>query len=144
MQIHRNNSPVDYTEQYIEDKRKDILSHNRKRSKAILRTLFKHCTEPDSGTLVPEQIKFMIRCLIETALLFEEESLETFNNLPEEDKIKLEADYLSTSSLDYINNYSPLTNRGTPVETIKSFYTRQEELDKSTREKAIDYLNRTT
>ena len=140
MEIHRNNAIKDYTEEFVENKRNDILSHNRKRVKAILRALYNHCTNPELGILVPEQIKFMIRNILEAAFMFEQESLEIFNELSEEDKIKLEANFLSSKDLEYMSSHTVNSAKGTPKDTVESFYKKQEEIDKEIRKKALEYL----
>ena len=129
------------TEEYIEDKRKDILEHQRKYAKIALRKLLNHCIHPEEEVFVPEQIKFMTRNLMNIVMTFEREALETFNNLPEEDRVRLTADYLKNKEYKTMVKENPVI-RSTPPELIEEFYNRQAELDKETREQAIKFINR--
>lgn len=130
-----------YTEEYIEDKRKDVLEHQRKYAKVVLRKLLRHCIHPEEEIFVPEQIKFMTRNLMNIVMTFEREALETFNNLPEEDRVRLTADYLKNREYKTMIKENP-SIRSTPPELIEEFYNRQAELDKETREQALKFINR--
>lgn len=130
-----------YTEEYIEDKRKDVLEHQRKYAKVVLRKLLNHCIHPEEEVFVPEQIKFMTRNLMNIVMTYEREALETFNNLPEEDRVRLTADYLKNREYKTMIKENP-ASRSTPPELIEEFYNRQAELDKQTREQAIKFINR--
>ena len=94
MDIQKSGEHRIYTEEYLEDKRKDILEHQRKYAKIALRKLLRHCIHPEEEVFVPEQIKFITRNLMNIVMTFEREALETFNDLPEEDRARLTADYL--------------------------------------------------
>ena len=141
MDIQKSGEHRLYTEEYIEDKRKDILEHQRKYAKIALRKLLNHCIHPEEEVFVPEQIKFMTRNLMNIVMTFEREALETFNNLPEEDRVRLTADYLKNKEYKTIVKENPVI-RSTPPELIEEFYNRQAELDKETREQAIKFINR--
>ena len=140
MDIQKSGEHRLYTEEYIEDKRKDILEHQRKYAKVVLRKLLNHCIHPEEEVFVPEQIKFMTRNLMNIVMTFEREALETFNNLPEEDRVRLTADYLKNREYKTMIKENP-TIRSTPPELIEEFYNRQAELDKETREQAIKFMN---
>lgn len=141
MDIQKSGEHRLYTEEYIEDKRKDILEHQRKYAKIALRKLLNHCIHPEEEVFVPEQIKFMTRNLMNIVMTFEREALETFNNLPEEDRVRLTADYLKNKEYKTIVKENPVI-RSTPPELIEEFYNRQAELDKETREQALKFINR--
>ena len=141
MDIQKSGEHRVYTEEYIEDKRKDVLEHQRKYAKIALRKLLNHCIHPEEEVFVPEQIKFMTRNLMDIVMTFEREALETFNNLPEEDRARLTADYLKNKEYKTMVKENPVI-RSTPPELIEEFYNRQAELDKETREQAIKFLNR--
>ena len=141
MDIQKSGEHRLYTEEYIEDKRKDILEHQRKYAKIALRKLLNHCIHPEEEVFVPEQIKFMTRNLMNIVMTFEREALETFNNLPEEDRVRLTADYLKNKEYKTMIKENPAI-RSTPPELIEDFYNRQAELDKETREQAIKFINR--
>ena len=141
MDIQKSGEHRLYTEEYIEDKRKDILEHQRKYAKIVLRKLLRHCIHPEEELFVPEQIKFMTRNLMNIVMTFEREALETFNDLPEEDRARLTADYLKNKEYKTMVKENPVI-RSTPPELIEEFYNRQAELDKETREQAIKFLNR--
>ena len=141
MDIQKSGEHRVYTEEYIEDKRKDVLEHQRKYAKIALRKLLNHCIHPEEEVFVPEQIKFMTRNLMDIVMTFEREALETFNNLPEEDRARLTADYLKNKEYKTMVKENPVI-RSTPPELIEKFYNRQAELDKETREQAIKFLNR--
>lgn len=140
MDIQKSGEHRVYTEEYIEDKRKDILEHQRKYAKIALRKLLNHCIHPEEEVFVPEQIKFMTRNLMNIVMTFEREALETFNNLPEEDRVRLTADYLKNREYKTMIKENP-ASRSTPPELIEEFYNRQAELDKETREQAIKFIN---
>ena len=141
MDIQKSGEHRVYTEEYIEDKRKDILEHQRKYAKIALRKLLNHCIHPEEEVFVPEQIKFMTRNLMNIVMTFEREALETFNDLPEEDRARLTADYLKNKEYKTMIKENP-ASRSTPPELIEEFYNRQAELDKETREQALKFLNR--
>ena len=141
MDIQKSGEHRLYTEEYIEDKRKDILEHQRKYAKVVLRKLLNHCIHPEEEVFVPEQIKFMTRNLMNIVMTFEREALETFNNLPEEDRVRLTADYLKNKEYKTMVKENPVI-RSTPPELIEEFYNRQAELDKETREQAIKFINK--
>ena len=140
MDIQKSGDHRLYTEEYIEDKRKDVLEHQRKYAKVVLRKLLNHCIHSEEYVFVPEQIKFMTRNLMNIVMTFEREALETFNNLPEEDRVRLTADYLKNKEYKTIVKENPVI-RSTPPELIEDFYNRQAELDKETREQAIKFIN---
>ena len=141
MDIQKSGEHRIYTEEYIEDKRKDVLEHQRKYAKIALRKLLSHCIHPEEEVFVPEQIKFITRNLMNIVMTFEREALETFNDLPEEDRVRLTADYLKNKEYNTIIKENP-GKRSTPPELIEEFYNRQAELDKETREQAIKFINR--
>ena len=141
MDIQKSGEHRVYTEEYIEDKRKDVLEHQRKYAKIALRKLLNHCIHPEEEVFVPEQIKFMTRNLMNIVMTFEREAIETFNDLPEEDRVRLTADYLKNKEYKTMVKENPVI-RSTPPELIEEFYNRQAELDKETREQAIKFLNR--
>ena len=141
MDIQKSREHRVYTEEYIEDKRKDILEHQRKYAKIALRKLLNHCIHPEEEVFVPEQIKFMTRNLMNIVMTFEREALETFNDLPEEDRARLTADYLKNKEYKTMIKENP-ASRSTPPELIEEFYNRQAELDKETREQAIKFINK--
>ena len=141
MDIQKSGEHRIYTEEYIEGKRKDVLEHQRKYAKIALRKLLNHCIHPEEEVFVPEQIKFITRNLMNIVMTFEREALETFNDLPEEDRVRLTADYLKNKEYKTMAKENP-GNRSTPPEIIEDFYNRQAELDKETREQALKFLNR--
>ena len=141
MDIQKSGEHRVYTEEYIEDKRKDVLEHQRKYAKIALRKLLNQCIHPEEEVFVPEQIKFITRNLMNIVMTFEREALETFNNLPEEDRVRLTADYLKNREYKTMIKENP-ASRSTPPELIEEFYNRQAELDKETREQAIKFINR--
>lgn len=141
MDIQKSGEHRLYTEEYIEDKRKDVLEHQRKYAKIALRKLLNQCIHPEEEVFVPEQIKFITRNLMNIVMTFEREALETFNNLPEEDRVRLTADYLKNREYKTMIKENP-ASRSTPPELIEEFYNRQAELDKETREQAIKFINR--
>lgn len=141
MDIQKSGEHRIYTEEYIEGKRKDVLEHQRKYAKIALRKLLNHCIHPEEEVFVPEQIKFITRNLMNIVMTFEREALETFNNLPEEDRVRLTADYLKNKEYKTMVKENPVI-RSTPPELIEEFYNRQAELDKETREQALKFLNR--
>ena len=141
MDIQKSGEHRIYTEEYIEDKRKDVLEHQRKYAKIVLRKLLRHCIHPEEEVFVPEQIKFMTRNLMNIVMTYEREALETFNNLPEEDRVRLTSEYLKNKEYRTMIKEKPVI-RSTPPELIEEFYKRQAELDKEIREQAIKFINR--
>ena len=141
MDIQKSGEHRVYTEEYIEDKRRDVLEHQCKYAKVAIRKLLNHCIHPEEYVFVPEQIKFMTRNLMNIVMTFEREALETFNDLPEEDRVRLTAYYLKNKEYKTMVKENPVI-RSTPPELIEEFYNRQAELDKETREQAIKFINR--
>ena len=76
-------------------------------------------------------------CIIKIAILI---FIETFNNFPKEDRVRLTAEYLKNKEYRTMIKENPVI-RSTPPELIEEFYKRQAELDKETREQAIKFIN---
>lgn len=130
----------DYTDEFLENKRNDVLAHQRKYMKKALKHLFLHCTHPELGVFTPEQIKFMTRKMIEIALNYEQAALSVFNDLPEEERINLTENYIQNLEYGYLSQHNK-GNRTMTAESIEDFYKRQQELDIEIRNKALEHLN---
>ena len=126
----------DNTPEYLENITLNVLTNKRKYIKIGLRTLMQHYK--GEIALHPKQIQFIIKNILESALYFEEKSMEVYEDLPEDIKQRIN---------DYYENYlkfSSKTNEGqtrkTPPDIIDAFNSKQEENNKRVHDNAKQYL----
>ena len=126
----------DNTPTYLENITFNVLSNKRKYIKIGLRTLMQHCK--GEIALHPKQIQFIIKNILESALYFEEKSMDAYNDLPEDLKQKINKYYEGHLA------FSAKTNEGqtrkTPPDIIESFNRRQEENNNRVHQEAKEYI----
>ena len=124
------------TAEYLENVTLNVLTNKRKYIKIGLRTLMQHCK--GEIALHPKQIQFIIKNILESALYFEEKSMDAYNDLPEDDKQKINKYYEGHLAFSVKTNEGQ--TRKTPPEIIDAFNDRQEQNFKRAHEKAKDYI----
>lgn len=88
--------------------------------------------------LHPKQIQFIIKSILESVLYFEDVSMETFNDLPEDIKQKINKYY--EGHLAFSANTNEGQTRKTPPDIIESFNRKQEENNKRVHDTAKEYI----
>ena len=124
------------TAEYLENVTLNVLTNKRKYIKIGLRTLMQHCK--GEIALHPKQIQFIIKNILESALYFEEKSMDAYNDLPEDDKQKINKYYEGHLAFSVKTNEGQ--TRKTPPDIIESFNRRQEENYERAHDTAKQYL----
>ena len=126
----------EYTEDYLNNKEYEILTNQTKYIKVGLKHLMMHYK--GERYLHPKQIQFIIKNVIQSALYFEEKSMDAYNDLPEDLKQKINKYYEGHLA------FSAKTNEGqtrkTPPDIIESFNRRQEENNNRVHQEAKEYI----
>ena len=126
----------DNTPTYLENVTLNVLTNKRKYIKIGLRTLMQHYK--GEIALHPKQIQFIIKNILESALYFEEKSMDAYNDLPEDLKQKINKYYEGNLA------FSPKTIEGqtrkTPPDIIESFNRWQEENNNRVHQQAKEYI----
>ena len=126
----------DNTPAYLENITFNVLTNKRKYIKIGLRTLMQHYK--GEIALHPKQIQFIIKNILESALYFEEKSMEVYDNPPADIKQKINKYYEGHLA------FSAKTNEGqtrkTPPDIIDAFNNRQEENNKRVHDTAKEYI----
>ena len=124
------------TREYLENETYRRLTNQSKFIHVGLRNLMQHYK--GEKYLHPQQIKFIIKAILESTLYFEEVSMKTYEDLPKDLKQRIE---------EYYNNnlaFSVKTNEGqtrkTPPDIIESFNRRQEENNNRVHQEAKEYI----
>ena len=124
------------TPEYLENITLNVLTNKRKYIKIGLRTLMQHYK--GEIALHPKQIQFIIKNILESALYFEEKSMEAYNDLPEDIKQKINKYY--EEHLAFSVKTNEIQTRKTPPDIIKSFNRRQEENNIRVHQEAKEYI----
>ena len=124
------------TPEYLENITFNVLTNKRKYIKIRLRTLMQHYK--GEKYLHPKQIQFIIKAILESVLYFENVSMETFNDLPEDIKQKINKYY--EEHLAFSVKTNEVQTRKTPPEIIDAFNNRQEENNKRVHDTAKEYI----
>lgn len=90
--------------------------------------------------LHPQQIKFIIKAILESALYFEEVSMKAYEDLPKDLKERIEEYY--QNNLEFSVKTNEVQTRKTPPEIIESFNRKQEENNKRVHDTAKQYLEK--
>ena len=124
------------TAEYLENETYRRLTNQTKFIHVGLRNLMQHYK--GEKYLHPKQIQFIIKNILESALYFEQKSMEVYEDLPEDIKQRIN---------DYYENYlkfSSKTNEGqtrkTPPDIIDAFNSKQEENNERVHNTAKEYL----
>ena len=126
----------DNTPEYLENITLNVLTNKRKYIKIGLRTLMQHYK--GEIALHPKQIQFIIKNILESALYFEEKSMEAYNDLPEDIKQKINKYY--ENYLKFSSKTNEGQTRKTPPEIIDAFNNRQDENYERVHDTAKQYL----
>ena len=124
------------TPEYLENITFNVLSNKRKYIKTGLKHLMMHYK--GERYLHPKQIQFIIKNILESALYFEEKSMEVYDNLPADIKQKINKYYEGHLAFSVKTNEGQ--TRKTPPDIIESFNRRQEENNKRAHDNAKQYL----
>lgn len=126
----------DNTPEYLENITLNVLTNKRKYIKIGLRTLMQHYK--GEIALHPKQIQFIIKNILESALYFEEKSMDAYNDLPEDIKQKINKYY--EEHLEFSVKTNEVQTRKTPPDIIDAFNNRQEENYKRAHDDAKEYI----
>ena len=126
----------DNTPEYLENITLNVLTNKRKYIKIGLRTLMQHYK--GEIALHPKQIQFIIKNILESALYFEEKSMEAYNDLPEDIKQKINKYY--ENYLKFSSKTNEGQTRKTPPEIIDAFNNRQDENYERVHDTAKEYI----
>lgn len=126
----------DNTPEYLENITLNVLTNKRKYIKIGLRTLMQHYK--GEIALHPKQIQFIIKNILESALYFEEKSMEAYNDLPEDIKQKINKYY--EEHLAFSVKTNEVQTRKTPPEIIDAFNNKQEENNVRVHQEAKEYI----
>ena len=124
------------TAEYLENETYRRLTNQSKFIHIGLRNLMQHYK--GEKYLHPQQIKFIIKAILESTLYFEEVSMETFNDLPEDIKQKINKYY--EEHLEFSVKTNEVQTRKTPPEIIDAFNRRQEENNNRVHKEAKEYI----
>ena len=126
----------DNTPAYLENITFNVLTNKRKYIKIGLRTLMQHYK--GEIALHPKQIQFIIKNILESALYFEEKSMEAYNDLPEDIKQKINKYY--EEHLAFSVKTNEVQTRKTPPEIIDAFNKKQDENNVRAHQEAKEYI----
>ena len=126
----------DNTPEYLENITLNVLTNKRKYIKIGLRTLMQHYK--GEIALHPKQIQFIIKNILESALYFEEKSMDAYNDLPEDIKQKINKYY--EEHLEFSVKTNEVQTRKTPPEIIDAFNDKQEENNVRAHQEAKEYI----
>ena len=124
------------TAEYLENETYRRLTNQSKFIHVGLRNLMQHYK--GEKYLHPKQIQFIIKSILESTLYFEQKSMETFNDLPEDVKQKINKYY--ENYLKFSSKTNEGQTRKTPPEIIESFNRRQEENNIRVHQEAKEYI----
>ena len=124
------------TSEYLENETYRRLTNQTKFIHIGLRNLMQHYK--GEKYLHSKQIQFIIKNMLEAILYFEEVSMETFNDLPEDIKQRINKYY--EEHLAFSVKTNEIQTRKTPPEIIDAFNNKQEENNKRAHDTAKQYL----
>lgn len=124
------------TAEYLENETYRRLSNQTKFIHIGLRNLMQHYK--GEKYLHPQQIKFIIKSILEATLYFEQKSMETFNDLPKDLKQRIEEYYQNNLAFSVKTN--EIQTRKTPPEIIDEFNAKQEENNGRVHQEAKEYI----
>ena len=126
----------DNTPAYLENITFNVLSNKRKYIKTGLKHLMMHYK--GERYLHPKQIQFIIKNILESALYFEEKSMEVYEDLPKDLKQRIEEYY--HNNLEFSVKTNEGQTRKTPPDIIESFNRKQEENYERAHDDAKEYI----
>lgn len=125
------------TPEYLENETFTRLTNMRKYIKVGLRHLMMHYKGEE--LLHKNQIKFIVKNVLQSALYFEKKAMETYDSLPDSTKEELETYYQEHLAFTPKPEYS---SRQTPPDIIKGFNEKFEDNIKRAHEDAKEYLEK--
>ena len=124
------------TAEYLENETYRRLTNQTKFIHVGLRNLMQHYK--GEKYLHPQQIKFIIKAILESTLYFEEVSMKAYEELPKDLKQRIE-DYYH-NNLEFSVKTNEVQTRKTPPEIIDAFNRKQEENYERAHDNAKEYL----
>lgn len=124
------------TAEYLENETYRRLTNQSKFIHIGLRNLMQHFK--GEKYLHQKQIQFIIKNMLEATLYFEEVSMETFNDLPEDIKQKINKYY--EEHLEFSVKTNEVQTRKTPPDIIDAFNNKQEENNVRVHQEAKEYI----
>ena len=124
------------TAEYLENETYRRLTNQSKFIHIGLRNLMQHFK--GEKYLHSKQIQFIIKNMLEAILYFEEVSMETFNDLPEDIKQKINKYY--EDHLAFSVKTNEIQTRKTPPEIIDAFNSKQEDNNVRVHQEAKEYI----
>ena len=124
------------TSQYLENETYRRLTNQTKFIHVGLRNLMQHFK--GEKYLHPQQIKFIIKAILESTLYFEEVSMKAYEDLPKDLKQRIEEYYQNNLAFSVKTNEGQ--TRKTPPDIIDAFNRRQEENNEKVHDTAKEYL----
>ena len=126
------------TAEYLENETYRRLTNQSKFIHIGLRNLMQHYK--GEKYLHPQQIKFIIKAMLESTLYFEEVSMKAYEDLPKDLKQRIEDYYQNNLAFSVKTN--EIQTRKTPPEIIDAFNDKQEENSKRVHDTAKQYLEK--
>ena len=124
------------TAEYLENETYRRLSNQTKFIHIGLRNLMQHFK--GEKYLHPQQIKFIIKAVLESTLYFEEVSMKAYEDLPKDLKQRIEEYYQNNLAFSVKTN--EVQTRKTPPEIIDAFNKKQDENNVRAHQKAKEYI----
>lgn len=124
------------TAEYLENETYRRLTNQSKFIHIGLRNLMQHFK--GEKYLHPQQIKFIIKAVLESTLYFEEVSMKAYEELPKDLKQRIEDYYQNNLAFSVKTN--EVQTRKTPPEIIDAFNSKQEDNYKRAHDNAKQYL----
>ena len=126
------------TREYLENETYRRLTNQTKFIHVGLRNLMQHYK--GEKYLHTQQIKFIIKAILESTLYFEEVSMKAYEDLPKDLKQRIE-DYYH-NNLEFSVKTNEVQTRKTPPEIIDAFNRKQEENYEKVHDTAKEYLEK--
>ena len=124
------------TAEYLENETYRRLSNQTKFIHIGLRNLMQHYK--GEKYLHPQQIKFIIKAILESTLYFEEVSMKAYEELPKDLKERIEEYYQNNLAFSVKTN--EIQTRKTPPEIIDAFNRKQEDNNVRAHQEAKEYI----
>lgn len=124
------------TKEYLENETYRRLTNQSKFIHVGLRNLMQHYK--GEKYLHPQQIKFIIKAILESTLYFEEVSMKAYEELPKDLKERIEEYYQNNLAFSVKTN--EVQTRKTPPEIIDAFNRKQEENYERAHDNAKEYI----
>ena len=126
----------DNTKEYLENETYRRLTNQSKFIHIGLRNLMQHFK--GEKYLHPQQIKFIIKAILESTLYFEEVSMKAYEELPKDLKERIEEYY--HNNLEFSVKTNEVQTRKTPPEIIDAFNAKQEDNNVRVHQEAKEYI----